>query len=212
MKNWFVILVIQLITGLAFAQEPPKPRDPEPITPQEIIYDYVDEPAEFPGGTKALLQFIQDQVRELVVRTLTKEARSVKDGMDISLACFNHKTNTLQWTGANNPLWIFRGEEVLITNPDKQPVGQFDGSKPFTTHEIQVETNDWIILFSDGYADQFGGPKNKKYKYATLKDFILAHKDKSGAELKLDLKTEFENWKGLNEQTDDVCLMGIKLV
>lgn len=63
MKNWSLILVIQLITGLAFTQEPPKPRDPEPITPQEIIYDYVDEPAEFPGGTKALLQFIKDHLK-----------------------------------------------------------------------------------------------------------------------------------------------------
>lgn len=152
-----------------------------------------------------------DHVRELVVQTLTKEARSVKDGMDISLACFNHQTQVLQWTGANNPLWIFRGEEILVTNPDKQPVGQFDGAKPYTTHEIQLEANDWIILFSDGYADQFGGPKNKKYKYATLRDFIRAHNHKSGSELKQELKNEFENWKGNHEQTDDVCVMGIKL-
>lgn len=153
-----------------------------------------------------------DHVRELVVQTLTKEARSVKDGMDISLGCFNHQSNILQWTGANNPLWVFRGEEILITSPDKQPVGQFDGAKPFTTHEIQLEANDWIILFSDGYADQFGGPKNKKYKYATFREFIQAHKDKTGSELKQDLKNEFENWKGNHEQTDDVCVMGIKLV
>ena len=120
-----------------------------------------------------------DHVRELVVQTLTKEARSVKDGMDISLARYDHQTKVLQWTGANNPLWIFRGDEILITGPDKQPVGQFDGAKPFTTHEIQLETNDWIMLFSDGYADQFGGPKNKKYKYATFKDFIQTIKTKA---------------------------------
>jgi phosphoserine phosphatase RsbU/P len=153
-----------------------------------------------------------DCVRDIVVKTLTKEARSVKDGMDISLAKYDHQTKILQWTGANNPLWIFREEEVLITSPDKQPVGQFDGAKPFTTHEIQLETNDWVILFSDGYADQFGGPKNKKYKYATFKDFIQVHKNKSGAELKSSLKEEFEAWKGLHEQTDDVCVMGIKLI
>jgi serine phosphatase RsbU (regulator of sigma subunit) len=152
-----------------------------------------------------------DHVRELVVQTLTKEARSVKDGMDISISRFDHQTNVLQWTGANNPLWIFRGEEILVTSPDKQPVGQFDGAKPFTTHEIQLEANDWIILFSDGYADQFGGPKNKKYKYATFKDFIQAHKTKSGAELKTSLKEEFEAWKGHHEQTDDVCVMGIRI-
>jgi phosphoserine phosphatase RsbU/P len=152
-----------------------------------------------------------DSVRDIVVTTLTKEARSVKDGMDISLARFDHETKTLQWTGANNPLWIFRGEEILVTSPDKQPVGQFDGAKPFTTHEIQLEANDWIILFSDGYADQFGGPKNKKYKYATFKDFIQAHKNKTGVELKNSLKEEFEVWKGLHEQTDDVCVMGIQI-
>lgn len=152
-----------------------------------------------------------DQVRELVVQTLTKEDRSVKDGMDISLARFDHETKILQWTGANNPLWIFRGDEILVTSPDKQPVGQFDGAKPFTTHEMQLQANDWVILFSDGYADQFGGPKNKKYKYATFKDFIQAHKNKTGAELKNSLKEEFEAWKGLNEQTDDVCVMGVKI-
>ncbi|WP_148235401.1 PP2C family protein-serine/threonine phosphatase [Fluviicola taffensis] len=153
-----------------------------------------------------------DKVRDLVVTTLSKEDRSVKDGMDISLARFDHETNLLQWTGANNPLWIFRGEEILVTSPDKQPVGQFEGAKSFTTHEIQLEPNDWVILFSDGYADQFGGPKNKKYKYATFKEFIQAHKNKSGAELKNSLKEEFETWKGLHEQTDDVCVMGIKLI
>lgn len=63
MKNWFLILVTQLITGLTFAQEPPEPRDPAPITSQKIIYDYVDEPAEFPGGTRALLQFIKDHLK-----------------------------------------------------------------------------------------------------------------------------------------------------
>lgn len=151
-----------------------------------------------------------DQVREIVVRTLTKEARSVKDGMDISLACYNHQTKTLQWTGANNPLWVFRGDEILITNPDKQPVGQFDGAKPFTTHELLLEANDWVILFSDGFADQFGGPKNKKYKYAPLKEFIQTNTNKSGSELKQNLKNEFENWKGSNEQTDDVCIIGVR--
>lgn len=151
-----------------------------------------------------------DQVREIVVRTLTKEARSVKDGMDISLACYNHQTKTLQWTGANNPLWVFRGDEILVTNPDKQPVGQFDGAKPFTTHELLLEANDWVILFSDGFADQFGGPKNKKYKYAPLKEFIQTNTNKSGSELKQNLKNEFENWKGSNEQTDDVCIIGVR--
>lgn len=150
-------------------------------------------------------------VRDKVVQTLTKEARSVKDGMDISIACYDESNHSLEWSGANNPLWIIRQEELLVVDADKQPIGQFEYAKPFTSHHIQLEKNDWIILFSDGYADQFGGPKNKKYKYATLKSFLLAQDGKNAIEIKSALKDEFETWKGKEEQTDDVCVMGIQV-
>lgn len=152
-----------------------------------------------------------DAVREKVVLTLTKEARSVKDGMDISLCCYDITTKKLTWSGANNPLWILRGEEILVIDPDKQPIGQYEYATPFTSNEINLMPGDYMFLFSDGYADQFGGPKNKKYKYATLKNFLLQHAHLSTTELKLALKQEFESWKGNEEQTDDVCVLGIRV-
>lgn len=152
-----------------------------------------------------------DSVKEKVVKTLTKESRSVKDGMDISLCKYHPETNTLEWSGANNPLWILREEEVIILSPDKQPIGFYEDSKAFSTQTFICQKNDLLVLFSDGYADQFGGPKNKKFKYATLKTLLQEHKDLSMDQLHERLKTTFENWKGNLEQTDDVCLLLIRI-
>lgn len=163
---------------------------------------------EHPKATTGLLL---DLVREKVVSTFTKDEGSVKDGMDISIACYHHETKVLQWSGANNPLWIFRGEEVLAFSPNKQPIGQFENAKAFDTQEIQLEVNDLLILFSDGYADQFGGPKGKKYKYSPFKEFIYERRNLDISELKEQLRTEFLNWKSETEQTDDVCVMGVRI-
>jgi len=163
---------------------------------------------EYPGSTTGELLNL---VRDKVVATFTKEEGSVKDGMDISIANFNHNTKVLQWSGANNPLWIYRDEEVLTFAPNKQPIGQFEAAVPFETHEIHLKKNDLIILFSDGFADQFGGPKGKKYKYAPFREFISENKSSGISVLKEKLKTEFHAWKGEIEQTDDVCVMGIKI-
>ncbi len=152
-----------------------------------------------------------DLVREKVVATFTKDEASVKDGMDISIANFNHGTKVLSWSGANNPLWIYRKEEVLAFAPNKQPIGQFDSVVPFETHEIQLEENDLLVLFSDGFADQFGGPKEKKYKYAPFRELIGSNASAPMSEIKEILKTEFLNWKGDIEQTDDVCVMVLRL-
>lgn len=164
--------------------------------------------AENPETTTGMLL---DRVREKVVQTLSKEDRSVKDGMDICLVRMDLHTGRLQWTGANNPLWIIRNDELHTLHPDKQPVGQYEFASAFTTQEFQTEKGDWIFLFSDGYADQFGGPKNKKYKYATLKQFLLDHSSIDVDTLKQKLTFTFEKWKGENEQTDDVCVMGIRI-
>jgi phosphoserine phosphatase RsbU/P len=152
-----------------------------------------------------------DLVREKVVQTLTKDARSVNDGMDISIGCIDKKQKLLFWSGANNPLWIIRNGLLLVTEPDKQPIGHYEDSKPFKSHEIPLQSNDSIVLFSDGYADQFGGPKNKKYKYASLKNFLLDQQHLAAPEIKQALENEFEAWKGTQEQTDDVCIMRIHI-
>lgn len=155
-----------------------------------------------PSTTGQLL----DAVRELVVNTFQKAGQNVKDGMDISLIRYDKKEHSIQWSGANNPLWIFNQEECEVITADKQPIGAYDDAKPFTTHTLEHIAGKSIVLFTDGYADQFGGPKNKKFKYATFKA-LLQENIEQQPEIQLErIKKTFLEWKGLNEQTDDVCL------
>ena len=104
---------------------------------------------------------ILDKTRELVVETFEKSASEVKDGMDISLLCIDAKNKTITWSGANNALWYIQNNELLIIKPDKQPIGKTENPSPFTTHEIEYNTNMTFYLFTDGFADQFGGEKGK---------------------------------------------------
>ncbi|MEO6305427.1 MAG: tetratricopeptide repeat protein [Bacteroidia bacterium] len=163
---------------------------------------------------------ILDKTRELVIATFEKSGEEVKDGMDISLCCLNVKTKELLWAGANNSLWYVKANEIkkdLTTNAileikaDKQPIGKYDLTKPFTTHKVQLNEGDIIYLFSDGIADQFGGPKGKKFKYKKLKEILLANITRSMDEQQLELETTFNKWKGDLEQIDDVCVIGMKI-
>jgi serine phosphatase RsbU (regulator of sigma subunit) len=154
---------------------------------------------------------ILDKVRELVLETFEKSEGTVKDGMDISVCGLNTKTLELKWSGANNPLWYLdKGEPKEIT-ATKQPIGQVDNPIPFTTHTLQLQKNDIIYLFTDGYADQFGGPKGKKFKYKQLKELLVNNANKTMKEQCEILRTAFENWKGNLEQVDDVCVIGVRV-
>lgn len=154
---------------------------------------------------------ILDKLSALVEETFEKSQREVKDGMDISLCKLNSKSNSLQWSGANNPLWIVRNGELLEWKPDKQPIGKFDFRKPFTSHTINLEANDMLYVFTDGYADQFGGDKGKKFKHKQLQDILIANAHLNCDEQKKILDDGFEVWKGDLEQIDDVCMLGIKI-
>ena len=159
---------------------------------------------------------ILDKVRELVIETFERSQSDVKDGMDISLISINKNTSsdkkiTLQWAGANNPLWYHSENEMKEIKANKQPIGKTDQPLPFTTQTLSLNKGDSIFLFTDGYADQFGGPKGKKFKYKQLNDLLFANISKSTNEQKEILKTEFINWKGNLEQVDDVCIIGIRL-
>lgn len=170
---------------------------------------------------------ILDRTKELVVERLSKNEEDVKDGMDISLCSLNQQTNQLEWSGANNPLWIIRAVtsssdeggvsrsnneyELLEYKPDKQPIGKTDQTKPFTTHQINLIKGDTIYIFTDGYQDQFGGEKGKKFKAAQLKELLLGIQDKTMDEQKELLNNAFENWKGNLEQVDDVCIIGVRI-
>jgi tetratricopeptide (TPR) repeat protein len=156
---------------------------------------------------------ILDKTRELVISTFNKSVENVKDGMDISLGCLNVKTKELLWSGANNPLWVVPAgsDEIIEWKADKQPIGTYADEKPFKTHSMILEPKTTIYLFTDGYADQFGGQNGKKFKYKQFKDSILAIQTKPMNDQKEYLETTFESWKGELEQVDDVCVIGIRI-
>jgi serine phosphatase RsbU (regulator of sigma subunit) len=145
----------------------------------------------------------------------TYEHSTIRDGMDLTLCAYNKNNHSLQFAGANNSLWQIKNKngEFIEIKADKQPIGNYVGfnTKPFTNHVVQFEQNDCFYLMSDGFADQFGGPKGKKYKYSRLKELIASAYHKNMNEQLALLSEEFEKWKGNIEQVDDVCIMGIKL-
>jgi serine phosphatase RsbU (regulator of sigma subunit) len=156
---------------------------------------------------------ILEKTRELVVETFEKSANEVKDGMDISLLCLDLKTNTITWSGANNPLWYILPEDNTIQEikADKQPIGKTDHAKAFTTHTIEYEKGMTFYLFTDGYADQFGGEKGKKFKYKQFEKLLQANHGMEIEAQKTLLGKAFDAWKGELEQVDDVCVIGIRL-
>ena len=153
---------------------------------------------------------ILDESREIIIRNLkSKNGSDRKDGMDICLLRINKKTNEVQFSGANNPFWFISNNNLEEIKGNKQPVGLYENMSPFDTHTITLPTPSQLFLFTDGYADQFGGPRGKKYKYTQLKEFLLSNSELSMQEHHKKLKTEFESWKGDLEQVDDVCMIGI---
>ena len=158
---------------------------------------------------------ILDKLTELVEESFAQQGENdVKDGMDIALCVWDPKTNVLEYSGANNPLWIIRegedGSEILETKADKQPIGAFDMRKPFTNHTYNLQEGDRVFLFSDGYPDQFGGPKGKKFKYKPLKQLLSQLKGSSMKEHHYMLDKSFMEWMGEYEQIDDVCVIGVQ--
>ncbi|HRE74603.1 MAG TPA: tetratricopeptide repeat protein [Flavobacteriales bacterium] len=159
---------------------------------------------------------ILDKLTELVEDTFKQQGSSnIKDGMDItlcSLEYLDNETAVLKFAAANNPLWIFRnGTEWEEVKADKQPIGAFDDRKPYTQHEFILSKGDTFYIFSDGYPDQFGGDKGKKYKYSKFRDYlqaIIPHNMEKQKEL---LSEEIVAWTGDLEQVDDQCVIGIRI-
>ena len=152
---------------------------------------------------------ILDKTREIVVQEFEKSEDEVKDGMDIALCCLEGKV--LKYAGANNPLWIIREGELMETKANKQPIGQFDNPEPYTTHTIELQKGDSIYIFSDGYADQFGGEKGKKMKTANFKKLLLSIQEEPMDKQRDLINKAFEDWKGNLEQLDDVCVIGLSI-
>jgi serine phosphatase RsbU (regulator of sigma subunit) len=154
---------------------------------------------------------ILDKVRGLVLETFEKSSSEVKDGMDISLLSINHKSKQIQWSGANNPLWYITSGELKEIKANKQAIGKTESPMPFTTHEIVCEGSANFYLFTDGIADQFGGPAGKKFKYKQFSELLLSVNN-LGPKQKRDLiEQRFMEWKGNLDQVDDVCVIGINI-
>jgi serine phosphatase RsbU (regulator of sigma subunit)/Tfp pilus assembly protein PilF len=154
---------------------------------------------------------ILNKLNELVEETLRQKDNEVRDGMDISLCSIDFSDNKLEYAGANNPLYLVRNGKILITKADKQPIGGTGENKQFTNHTFELQKDDSIYIFSDGFADQFGGLKDKKYGYAQFRKLLLSIQDKPMLEQFNSLDTEFNNWKGETEQLDDVCVVGVRI-
>lgn len=158
---------------------------------------------------------ILDKTREIVIQEFEKSDEDVKDGMDIALCSLSisNKSIQLEYAGAHNPLWIIRSNsnEIEEIKADKQPIGKFDNTKPYTTHSIKLQKGDSFYIFSDGFADQFGGVNAKKFKTVNFKRLLLSIQDKSVDEQSFIINKSFEDWKGNLEQLDDVCIIGVRI-
>ena len=158
---------------------------------------------------------ILDKARELVIETFEKSEGSIQDGMDISLAAISRQSSVnsaeVKWSGAFNTLWYIQNSEIKELPADKQPIGKTDNPKPFTTNSLSLNKGDILYLFTDGYADQFGGPKGKKFKYKQFQELLLANSNKSMEEQKQLLENAIEEWMGGLEQVDDILVIGIRV-
>jgi len=159
---------------------------------------------------------ILDKTQEIVLENFSKSEEDIKDGMDISLCALhlnkvqNFDKVTLQWSGANNPLWLVHNGEFIEIKADKQPIGMNEDSKSFTNHTFELALGDTIYIFSDGYADQFS-PTDKKLMKKNFKNLLLSMQDKNMYEQHDYLNTYIENWKGNMEQTDDILVIGVRV-
>jgi serine phosphatase RsbU (regulator of sigma subunit)/Tfp pilus assembly protein PilF len=152
---------------------------------------------------------ILNKTREIVVAEFEKSEEEVKDGMDIAICSL--EGNKLKYAGAHNPLWIIRNSEIIETKANKQPIGQFDNPEPYTTNSFDLHKGDAIYIFSDGYVDQFGGEKGKKFKAQAFRELLLSIQSKPMETQKTIIDETFNSWRGDLEQIDDVCVIGVQV-
>ena len=150
-----------------------------------------------------------DYVRKRLIESISSEGQ--KDGFDGILLCIDKNTNLVSYAAANNQPVLVSNETITYSGCDKMPVGKGEHNAAFTTFNLSYQPGDLVYLYTDGYADQFGGPKGKKFKYKQLNDLILSVSNISMPEQSIKLQSNFDRWRGDLEQVDDVLLVGIKL-
>ncbi|MBL4670431.1 MAG: tetratricopeptide repeat protein [Flavobacteriales bacterium] len=163
---------------------------------------------------------ILNKTREIVVKQLNNSENTdlnsiekIRDGMDIALCVLNPKTNQIQYAGAYNPLWILRkgSNEIEEIKANRQSIGTVEHPKTYNMHTITLKKGDTVYIFSDGYIDQFGGEKGKKFMKKAFKKLLISMKEETMESQLNTLHTHFNNWKGNLEQVDDVCVIGVRI-
>ena len=157
---------------------------------------------------------ILNMTRQIIIDRLKNDGSEDggKDGMDASLLILNKKRTKLIYSASNNPIWIVRNQELIELEYDKMPIGKhIKDDISFTQEEVEIQPNDMIYTITDGFPDQFGGPKGKKFKYRKLRELILAIAKLPIEEQREVLAKEFNDWKGDAEQVDDVTMVGIRV-
>jgi serine phosphatase RsbU (regulator of sigma subunit) len=152
---------------------------------------------------------IFDFVRNRIIETVSSEGQ--QDGFDGILLCINKTRNKITYAAANNSPLLVSGAKATSLSSDKMPVGKGEKTEHFRLYEIDYRPGDCIYLYTDGYPDQFGGPKGKKFKYRQLEELLLTHAAMPMNEQGQILKATLEAWQGKLEQVDDVCVMGLRL-
>jgi serine phosphatase RsbU (regulator of sigma subunit) len=152
------------------------------------------------------------ELRAGIIKSLKQvvDEDTVKDGMDIAVCVVDFNENILWYAGANNPLYLIRGRELIHYRPDKMPVAIHYKMQPFTLHKVELQKGDAFYIFSDGYADQFGGPKEKKFMSMQLKETLVEITGQPMLRQGERLNEIFEAWRGDNPQVDDVTLIGVR--
>ena len=158
-------------------------------------------------------ELMLNELRTLVIQSLNKERKAgtqfTRDGMDVALICIEQ--DKLLFSGANNGIFILRGTELHELAPDKQPVGAYENEKSFTLKEFRISKGDVIVAYSDGYPDQFGGPRGKKLMYRQFRQIVIEAVNIPNENRVVHLSQEFDRWKSVHAQIDDVCVFGVKI-
>jgi len=154
---------------------------------------------------------ILDKTAEIVLENFSKSDEDIHDGMDISICALNTKTKSLEWAGANNSLLLINKGELTETKADKQCIGYNDNVKPFTNHQFNLLPDTSIYLFTDGYADQFGGVRKKKLTKNKFKELLLSIQHIPIQQQARELDDFITNYKQSFEQTDDILVIGVKV-
>ncbi|MBA2612521.1 MAG: tetratricopeptide repeat protein [Bacteroidetes bacterium] len=148
-----------------------------------------------------------DHIRERLISHMD----GGRDGMDAILICFNNNSKTITYSAANNTPIIVRNNKVIELPCDKMPIGKGEKNEGFNNYTFALEKGDNLYLYTDGYADQFGGPDGKKFKYKQLNNVLLSISKEPAKQQSDSLNHLFSEWKGSLEQVDDVCIIGIKI-